>query len=669
MKNSVYIYLLVLLFLSVELTAQNPMRRIPGMSGIGRGASQGQDSLKRRDSSEDSITIRFRYLDTSRLNMLDSSITDFRKRFPIPVDYAFLGNLGQAARPYGFAPRMESGWDHGFHAFDIYKYKPENVRFFQTTRPYSELGYLLGSNSEQSIHLLHTQNIQPNWNFALQYGLINAPGLFKNQNTNHNRYLFNTDYHSNNRRYNLYFMVLSNSMQANENGGIKNNENYLDNVTTYEQRVTIPVNLGDYVQAGQSFLNSSLNTGNKQRSTTMMLRQQYDLGKRDSIVTDSNVVQLFYPKFRMEYNLNYSTYKFRYYDSNPDTPFYTTRYDFLVTPASDFSIEERWSEVINDFSLYSFPDSKNPQQFLKAGLSVQNLTGQFDDGKRRFYNLFGHGEYRNKTRNKKWDIEAYGKLYFAGLNNGDFNASGSLKRYISKNIGYAQLGLQNVNRTPSYIYETASSFSFGNQPGFNKENTTRVFGSLENDLKRWRVGGSYYLVSNYTFFRDFYKADQASGLFNVVQVDAEKTFRLSKTLHWLARVQLNQRIGDGPVNLPLLFTFHQFGFTSSLGFKNLLLSTGIEARYHTAYKAAGYSPLQSQFFYQDEEEIRLELPDVAAYLNFRIRGFAAYLRAENLNTARIIDGSFGFTNHNLAAPNYPYPGLQIRLGIFWSFVN
>lgn len=669
MKNYVYTWLLLLLCCSADLLAQDPMRRIPGMRGMGRGSSQGQDSLKRRDSSEDSITIRYRYLDTSRLLMLDSSIRDFRKRFPVPVDYTFLGNLGQAARPYGFDPRMESGWHHGFQAFDIYKYKLKDVRFFQTTRPYSELGYMLGSNSEQTIHLLHTQNINPNWNFAFQYGLINAPGLFKNQNTNHNRYLFNTDYHSRSRRYNLYFVALSNSLQANENGGIKNDQNYLDNVITYAQRVTIPVNLGNYLQGGQGFLNSKLNTGNRQRITTLMLRQQYDLGKRDSLVTDSTVVQLFYPKFRMEYNLDYTTYKFRYYDSNPDTPFYQLHYDFLVTPNSDFAIEESWKEITNDFSLYSFPDSKNPQQFLKAGLSVQNLTGTFDDGRRKFYNLFGHGEYRNKTKNRKWDMEAYGKIYFAGLNNGDFNARGSLKRFLGRRLGYAQLGLENVNRTPSYVFETASSFSFGNQPTFNKENITRAFASFDNDSSGWRLSGSYYLVSNYTFFRDYYKADQSGALFNVVQVDAEKTFRIGRRWHWMTRVQLNQRVGDGPVNMPTLFTHQRFGFEGNLGFKNLLLTTGLEAKYHTAYKASGYSPLQSQFYYQDDQTIRLKMPDIAAYLHFRIRGFAAYLRAENLNTARIIDGNFGFTNHNLAAPYYPYPGLQIRFGIFWSFVN
>jgi hypothetical protein len=65
----------------------------------------------------------------------------------------------------------------------------------------------------------------------------------------------------------------------------------------------------------------------------------------------------------------------------------------------------------------------------------------------------------------------------------------------------------------------------------------------------------------------------------------------------------------------------------------------------------------------------LNFPDIAAYVHFRIRSFAAYVRAENLNTAVSRDGVFGFYNNNLAAPNYPYQGLMIRVGIYWSFVN
>src|SRR6202035_2447228 len=135
---------------------------------------------------EDSITINYRFLDSSRLRKIDSSVIDFYKRYPLPGTYIDLGNFGTAAKNLVFNPQMSPGWDPGWHAYDIYAFTADETRFYTTTRPYSELGYLLGSHSEQMINLIHTQNIKPNWNFALQYQLINSPGTFQNQNTNHN---------------------------------------------------------------------------------------------------------------------------------------------------------------------------------------------------------------------------------------------------------------------------------------------------------------------------------------------------------------------------------------------------------------------------------------------------------------------------------------------------
>jgi len=97
---------------------------------------------------------------------------------------------------------------------------------------------------------------------------------------------------------------------------------------------------------------------------------------------------------------------------------------------------------------------------------------------------------------------------------------------------------------------------------------------------------------------------------------------------------------------------------------------GLETRFFSAYKADGYSPVLGRFYYQDSLTIRNNLPDISAYVHFRIRSFKAFVRAENLHTARKKTGEgFGFTNNSIVAPGYAMPGLQIRLGVYWGFVN
>lgn len=659
-----------LLLAATDAAAQRGiMSRIPRGIGSGGGGG-GRDSLKHRTGLEDSITISFRYLDSSRYQKFDSVINDFNRIFLVPYGYLYLGNTGSAAKSLAFSPQMNAGWDPGFHAFDIYRIRTDDSRFFSTTRPYTQLGYFLASKQEQLVQVLHTQNINPNWNFSFQYRLLNAPGSFKNQNTNQNSYRLNSFYQSPNRRYHLFFVMANNKIQAAENGGLKS-VSALDDLPKNKDRIVIPTNLGTTSPGVVNAFNTSVGTGNKYKIFSFFLRQQYDLGQKDSIQKDTVIIRLFYPRLRLEHNFQLNNYTYLFSDNNVsyynDTGFYRPNYNFLTVPAT-YKVQDKWNEIVNDFSIYTFPDSKNPQQFLKLGASLQNLKGVFDGGTAQYHNVWVHAEYRNKTRNQKWDALARGELYLTGLNAGDYNANVSLRRYVSKQLGWLQVGFQNVNRTPSFIFNPLSSFNLANVSGFNKENTTRIFASIEQPERKLRLTGSYYLLTNYTYFEQYYLAKQSSALFNVLQVNAEKEFKLTRHLQWIAELTVQQKAGNGPVNLPLLFTRQRIGYLGSLGFKNLLLATGLEFVYNTPYKADGYSPLLGQFYYQDSATVRLKAPVINAYFHFRVKRFTAFIRGENLNTVRIKNG-FGFTNNNLAIDGYPYPGLNIRVGILWSFVN
>lgn len=660
---------------SIKTIAQPNLRNLSRVGQNIRSINSGSsDSLHHRNKNEDSITIYYRYLDSSRHYKLDSSINDFTTRFPIPATNVYLGNLGNASESILFSPYSKPGWDPGFHAFDIYKWKPEAIRFFNTTRPYTELNYLLGSRTEQIIAVMHTQNIKPNWNASFRYRLTNSPGFFQAQNTNHNNLLFTSWYESNSKRYNNYFFVVNNKLQSAENGGIQDNEDYLNNIQVYKDRFQIPTMLGNDQAFTTNFFSTNIKTGNRYRELTALMRQQFDLGKKDSLVTDSTVVPLFYPRVRFEHTISYNTYKYEYFDyaiASSDTEFYRASYGFNIHPGDTVYFLDRWKSLTNDFSIYQFPDAKNLQQFIKLGATLQTLKGKFDADSSSFYNLILHGEYRNKTRNQKWDVELFGNLYSAGLNSGDYNAHISLKRFVGKkNQGYAEIGFENVNRSPSFLFDTRSSFFLDNTvtAGFNKENISHIFASIYQPALKLKLTGDYYLISNYTYFTNYFMPEQYAPLFNFLQVSAQKVFKLSNHLTWYADVYLQQKTGGAPLHVPLIFTRNRLAFEGNF-FRNLNLSTGIELKYHTSYKADNYSPILGQFFYQDSATIS-NSPDIAAFIHFRIRSFKAFIRAENLNTVQITkDGGFGFTNNNLAAPGYPYPGLQIRLGVWWSFVN
>jgi hypothetical protein len=470
-------------------------------------------------------------------------------------------------------------------------------------------------------------------------------------------------------------------LQVAENGGIKTDEDYLNDIIYAKDRFIIPTKLGGSPNAQTNFFSSVLYTGNQYNEFNFLLRQQYDFGKKDSLVSDSTVTPLFYPKLRFEHSFKYGKYKYQYKDvlsrdqnqlNLPDTSYYRNNYNLTLPLSRSLYFRDKWKEISNDFSIYQYPDAKNLSQFIKLGIELQLLRGNFfkdsvDLAPTSLFNVIGRGEYRNKTKNGRWDMLAFAKLYLNGYNLGDYHAFVSLQRQISKKIGSLQVGFENVNRSPSFIYNKRSGFYLDDPKNFVNENTAHFFASVLLQKLKLQLSGDYYLIGNYLYLSNFYRLQQEKTIFNVLRVNAFKTFRLGKHWNWYAEVYVQQKTGNAQLNMPLFFSRNRVMYEGNLGFKNLNIAMGFEGRYHSPYKADNYSPVLGQFFYQNSVTIS-NLPDVAAFLHFRIRSFKAYVRLENLNTARVF-GGFQFNNNNLAAPDYPTPGLVTRFGIYWSFVN
>lgn len=634
--------------------------------GQSSGAPSKKDSLQKRDRFADSITIFYRYFDSTRNRTIDSSLNDFTTRFPQPYYYHHLGNYGTAAQSFLFNPLMKAGFDAGFHQYDMYKFTVENTKFYQTTRPYTELAYLLGTKAEQLINLIHTQNRKTNFNFAIEYRFSNSPGFLKNQNANHNNFRFTTHYQTNNRKYEFFLVLLSNKAVSSENGGLVNVKS-LDSLAL-NNPYELETRMGKAGASSNNPFNTAVSTGNIYKETDFLYRHHFDFGKKDSIVTDSITYKIFYPRFRIEHNLRYTQQSFNFFDNNVDSARYKTYFNFTAKTGVNLAYKDSWSNFQNEFSLITFPDKNNQSQFFKASIAIQNLKGNFDTASSTsLYNVFTSGEYRNRTRNQVWDIEATGKFYINGFNAGDYSVFINMKRLLSKKYGYFNIGFQNSNRSPSFILNQLSSFPITNRINYAKENIIRLFSSYENPKKQFKLSAEYFAVNNFMYFDSFYSAKQEAALFNVLHVAAEKKFKLSKHWNFYTEIHIQQTTGNPPVNIPFFFTRNRIAFEGNF-YTNLFISTGLEVRYNSGYKADNYSPQIGQYFYQTANTIN-NRPDINAFMHFRIKSFKGFLRAENLNTLSLDNGNIGFTKRNLIANDYATPSLVVRFGVWWNFIN
>ena len=667
MKQIFAVIILVFCFQFAHAQQPDVFNQIGGrIKGIGGATSGGKDtiSFEHRDDKKDSIAISYKYLDSIRNIPFDSTINDFDKYFSLPSSYIYLGNNGAAAYPLIYQPNAKPGWDAGFHSYDVYRYTLEGSKFYKTNRPFSQLSYQLASGKEQMIKVLHTQSPRPNWSFGFDYRLISAPGFFTNQNTNHKNYRLFSNYQGKRKRYAAFIILVGNTIKASENGGIRFDSS-LSN-PNLQKRFSIDVNLGNKNNTEATPFSSTIVTGNVYKDFTIFLRQTYDIGKKDSVaINDSTTEYLFYPKLRAQHSFTYSTYNYLYRDDKADSAIYKSWYDTIVKFGRDsFFVKEKWSVMGNDFTLLQFPDTKNSGQFISAGVKFENIKGELISGTRNFYNFIAHGEYRNKTRNKLWDVQATGEFYVNGLNAGDYSAYATIARHLNNKLGDVRIFFKNVNRSPSFIFDNASSFNFKNASLTKKENIISFGADAKN--KFINLGFKNHLITNLAYFSDYYHTAQSSKVINLLQLYASKKVRLTKRWSLYADLTFQQTDGSAPVKVPLLFSRNRLAYEGNF-FKNLFLSAGLEVRYFTPFEAYNYSPVMGQFVPQDTFKLK-NLPDISAFFHFRIKSFTAFIRAENLNTVSFSNG-FGFTNNNFAAAHYPTQGFMLRFGIQWGFVN
>ncbi|MCK7557045.1 putative porin [Chitinophaga sedimenti] len=514
---------------------------------------------------------------------------------------------------------------------------------------------------EQMIQAQHTQNRTERFNFNFEFRKISSPGFFKNQNTDHNNARLTARYNSKDKRYHAFLSFYNNKLTGGENGGITS-DTFLVN-PDYNRRRLIPVRLGGEGGGSFSFFNNSIPTKNMSREMSIRFLHHYDWGKGDSLhINDTTDVWQYDPFFRVQHTLTYTNSRYEFIDEQVDSTYYRQFYGFGIADTDTLRTRHTWRTISNDLSLIQFPIRGNLGHFISVGARFDNTIGEFPDTAYNitFQNLSIHGEYRNKTKNQKWDLSAKGELYLVGENAGDYNVSGTLSRYFNPALGNVALTFRNVNREPSYAYRYfgTNQGTLITNTGLNKENITLFQFAAKNDRLQYNLVANYYVFNNFAYFDNYTGAKQFNSLFNMLQIVFSKRFS-ARNLHWYADLAFQQLHGNSPVQLPTIWTRHRFTYEDVL-YKNLNLVTGLEASYNTDYNADGYSPLVGQFFYQNQQRVS-NYPDVHAFVHFRIKSFNAFVRGENLNT-------FLWTN-NMSSPLYPRNNFSFRLGIRWWFVN
>lgn len=632
---------------------------------INTGASAAPDTSGNKTNTDqwhnETAKTSYRYINSDISYSPDTSLHTFQRRPFSQPWYRDMGNLGSPTQNLLFTAEERMGPSLGYHVYDIYRYRPDSLRYYNTTKPYTNFTYQLGSKLEQMAYILHTQNIKPNWNFAAQYRKTTSPGFYKIQRNNHDNASFTTHYTGKRKHYELYGGIIYNKEQHDENGGLVD-IGLLDS-SQFNDRQLLEVN---YQNDAYSTQRSAVT--NNQRDFTVLLQHSYTFGRADTTYNEDSTRYTYrlIPRFRISHKLELSTEKHQYKDLYPDSLRYTGYFEQYFSASGDDSVYsvQKWFWVDNRFLLNGFVGRPEQQLSFDAGIGnrYDRFTTDYLAGRDVTSPVSNYvtGELKKEAlKPGQWFYGANVQFYFTGKAAGDFMFHAHVGKDLGNDWGSIKAGfLQQLNSAPYNYTEYRNQFD-SVFTSFSKESVSQLYASFESPKLKLSAGLRNYLIANYIYLDAPYSPAQYSPAFNITQLWLRKTFKVGSFV-LDNELAYQKNAGAAPVNIPELMGRHQLSIERPMFKRHLQVAVGLEARYTTTYAPAGYDPFFNRFYYQGAYKVS-NSPEGSVFFNFRIKQFRAYVMADQLQQL--------YTHNTIVAPGYAAQNFMIRFGFTWILIN
>jgi hypothetical protein len=601
------------------------------------GFSENSDTLIFQKNKNSTIFFKsesFGNLDS--INYIDMALDNFQKS----PNRNYLGNSGAADvglfNNYTFS---QLGFNYSKNNFKNYFYTKENLKFFQTHTPYTDLFYLAGSKREQQFNMTFSHNVKENWNIAVNFFRIRSEGFYLRQKTNDNFISLTSNYRSKDNRYVILFGIMYNYVQNNENGGISN-DSLFENGAILDKKL-LDINL------------QNANRANLNRS--FFINQYFNFGKKTG---DSLTNAIVNPYSRLLLSTLYEDNLLEYKDSNPTNDFYyNVFYDSISTYDSTYNLKFE-----NELSWNRLDNKKHRgfRDLIGVGFSAKD---QFIRVKQRdidttFNNIIFGGELYNMYSNRAFWWRFRVKYDLFGYNKNDYDLSASFKKMLFDSLATVAFNFSSHNYSPDFMYVNYSSNHFRWRNSFQKilENGADLNFSIVKYKFNFAIGYKEY--TNSVYFDNYAVSRQYQGKVPVFSADLYKNFSF---FNWHLNNSIRyQNVPDSTIiRLPKLVLEHSLFYENSLLKKALIIQIGASLFFVSEYYSNAYMPATAQFYLQDDKKYG-NYPFIDFFINAKIKSVRMFFKIDHLNS-----GWMG--NKYQITPGYPMNDRAFKLGISWRF--
>ncbi len=582
--------------------------------------------------------------------------------------------------------------------YAAYFLTPENIKFYNTNKPYTNIIYTTGSRSrkEQTFRIVHTQNITRYWNMGFVFNGIGSEGEYIRQKTSHKAYGFFSSLVKG--RYSLHASFFNNKFEDEQNGGVA-----LDSSNKNDDYLPVKLNNAQSTHFKRSFfLAQSIRFGKiKKHGTDSVFADSLQLAadtathapiasnvekqkpktandsiaETDTTATETNAsfVSSLFEYLRkpakkdkyyasVNHSIRYEKNAHLYYDKNPREGFYKNIY-IDSTTTDDSTYYHRLSNI------FSLKLSENWNPYVRIGAYVSFTTEAV-----KFYNFHDFIRLINDTNyvdnsisfglfnhlSEKWFFDLCASYYSSGYKADDYWAKLKVGRkfpVFKDTIGIYLFGLYEKAQ-PSFFAQRYYSNHFIWENNFGQKETKRIRLKIASKKSKLNLNLNYAELNNYVYFNTKAIPEQYNKKLTVYGASLDLALRFW-LFRWYNKVFWQKSSDEAVVQLPEISAYSSFFIEKKL-FKVLNLQFGFDAYYNTAWYAPRFMPATGQFYLQTKEKIE-NLPVVDIFVNLKLKNRALlFFKAENMT--QIVTGEKIYPLYN-----YPTDGTAIKFGVSWWF--
>jgi len=571
----------------------------------------------------------------------DSTLDDLQLVNPaIKYFYNDLSTIGTASEPQLFQLHTSPLTYFGNSSFDLYKWKPEDIRYYKSNKAYSEISYHQSAGHEQEIKITLEENILKNWSAGFDFHRLGAQGFLNRGDPFHSNFDLFTWYHTPNGQYQVFASAIWNTVKNNVNGGVASDS---------------LVNANDFGNAELQGVSVNLNDATQQwHNHTFSLNHFFDVGK-----IKSNDSTLALPKFRIRHDMTFETASYDY-SALTDSSFYKNNY---FSSASSDSIH--YVQFKNKLSLTHFLQigTVNLNYQLAGGYQwTENryiIDTTFVQTATKFDNTFAEGRMNITSKDEKLKLTGGGLYVVNGDNLNCFSFDASAHLAISK-IAVLNATGEQLNHPLSLMEKFYVSNHYLWWNNFENIHANVFRGDLEIPKFHFRAGIQNNIITSFIYFNDASLPQQSTATSQVLQLFVTKNFHY-KTIRFNNTIWWQKTNNDAEIHLPEFLSHNSLYYESLLFKKKLLLQAGFDLHFTSGYYSDAYNPAISVFYLQDSIKTN-NYPFADFFVTFKIKTARVFLKLQNI-------GHDVFAKTYYQTPHYPMPGLVFQLGINWRFFD